>query len=254
MYDYLLGGGHNFEVDRAAVDQAVSALPFLPAVARANRAFLGRVVRHLAEAGVDQFLDLGSGIPTAGNVHEVAQEVNPGVHTVYVDIDPIAVAHSGALLRGHAHTEALCADLRQPRQVLDHPAVTRLIDWRRPVGLLMVAVLHFVEDHEDPWAVVDEFKSAIAPGSYLVLSHVTGDEIPDDARRRAGEIYENASAPGVPRSHAQVARFFDGLTMLDPGLVSVNDWRPALERGKRQPALFYAGVGRKPAPAPEGKQ
>jgi hypothetical protein len=255
IYDFLLGGKDNFESDRRAAQELVQAVPGAVTAARENREFLRRAVRFLAEeAGIRQFLDIGTGLPTGGNVHEIAHEVDPKARVVYVDNDPVVIVHANALLTADPTVAAIFSDLRVPRHLLETLSFRSLLDLDEPIAMLMVAVLHFVEDHEDPWAVVDEFKSAMAPGSYLVLSHVTGDHIPDDARRRAGEIYENASAPGVARSHAQVARFFNGLTMLAPGLVSVNDWRPALERRKRQPALFYAGVGRKPAFAPEGKR
>jgi hypothetical protein len=162
----------------------------------------------------------------------------------------MVIVHANALLATEPTVAAIRGDLRLPEHLLATLAVRSLLDLDQPLAVLMVAVLHFIEDREDPWSLVDQFKSAMKPGSYLVLSHITGDDIPEDARRRATEIYQSASAPGVTRTYAQVARFFDGLTVLDPGLVGVAEWRPPLERRKRQPALLYAGVGRKAGSVP----
>ncbi len=247
IYDFLLGGKDNFAADRLAAMELLEAVPEAAIAARDNRAFLGRAVRFLArEAGIRQFLDIGTGLPTRGNVHEIAHDTDPAARVVYVDNDPMVIVHANALLATQPTVSAVYSDLRFPRHLLAMLAVRSLLDLDEPLAVLMTAVLHFIEDHEDPWAIVDEFKSAMAPGSYLVLSHVTGDDIGEDARRRAAEIYQSASAPGVTRTHAQVARFFDGLDLLAPGLVSAADWRPAVEHSRREPALFYAGIGRKP--------
>ena len=247
IYDFLLGGKDNFAADRLAARELLEAVPDAAIAARDNRAFLGRAVRFLArEAGIRQFLDIGTGLPTGGNVHEIAHEADPLARVVYVDNDPMVIVHANALLVTEPTVSAVYGDLRYPRQLLAMLAVRSLLDLDEPLAVIMAAVLHFIEDHESPWAIVEEFKSAMAPGSYLALSHVTGDGIGEDARHRAAEIYRSASAPGVARTHAQVARFFNGLDLLAPGLVSVADWRPAAGHTRREPALFYGGIGRKP--------
>jgi hypothetical protein len=252
IYDFLLGGKDNFDADRQAARRLVEAVPGAALAARDNRAFLGRAVRFLAqEAGIRQFLDIGTGLPTRGNVHEIAQETDPLTRVVYCDNDPMVVVHANALLANESTVSAVYSDLRYPRHLLAMLAVRSLLDLDKPIAVLMVAVLHFIEDREDPWDLVDQFKSAMAPGSCLAISHVTGDELPGAARRRAAEVYESASAPGVARTSAQIARFFDGLDVVAPGLVSVPDWRPSLKRSRQQPTLFYAGVGRKPGHVPE---
>jgi S-adenosyl methyltransferase len=251
IYDFLLGGKDNFEADRQAARQLVEAVPGAALAAWDNRAFLGRAVRFLArEAGIRQFLDIGTGLPTRGNVHEIVQEIDPLTRVVYCDNDPMVVVHANALLASESTVSAVYSDLRYPHHLLAMPAVWSLMDLDKPLAVLMVAVLQFIEDREDPWDLVHQFKSAMSPGSYLVLSHVTGDDLADDAQRRAYEVYEKASAPGVARSRAEIDRFFDGLDMVAPGLVSVCDWRPVLERRRQQPTLFYAGVGRKPGHIP----
>jgi hypothetical protein len=255
IYDCLLGGKNNFDADRQAARELVQAVPRAAAAARANRGFLRRAVRYLAqEAGIRQFLDIGTGLPTAGNVHEIAHDVDPKARVVYVDNDPVVITHANALLATDPAVTAFYSDLLLPRHLLGTLAVRSLLGLNEPVAVLMVAVLHFIQDHQDPWAIVEEFTSAMAPGSYLVLSHVTGDDIPQSAQRQAASVYTHASAPGTARTHAQVARFFDGLTMLDPGLVNVTDWRPVLEHRKRRPVLFYGGIGRKPSTAPQDQR
>jgi len=229
MYDYLLGGAHNFAVDRAAADQAIAALPFLRAVAHANRHFLRRVVQFFAAEGVDQFLDLGSGIPTVGNVHEVAQATNAGARTVYVDVDPVAVAHARAVLCDDPTSEAILADLRHPRGVFEDPAVRRLIDWKRPVAVLMVAVLHFVPDEDDPYGVVAAYREQMAPGSYLALSHASRDDQPEDmdeAVDQAVRAYDDTGTGLVFRTTGQLAELLDGFVSVEPGIVPVPHWRP----------------------------
>ena len=247
IYDALLGGKDNYAADREAAEELLKAVPGAMAAARENRAFLGRAVRFLAgEAGIRQFLDIGTGLPTLGNVHEIAQAANPAARVVYADYDPVVLLHANVLLAKAVTVAAVDADLRYPRDLLTSPAVRALIDFDEPVAVLLVAVLHFLEDSDDPWKIVDCIKDHMAPGSYLVVSHVTGDDLPPDARQQAREVYENASAPGVTRAYDDIARFFDGLVMLAPGLVNVPTWRP--DRITRTPheTLFYAGVGRKP--------
>ena len=247
IYDALLGGKDNYAADREAAEELLKAVPGAMAAARENRAFLGRAVRFLAgEAGIRQFLDIGTGLPTLGNVHEIAQAANPAARVVYADYDPVVLLHANVLLAKAVTVAAVNADLRYPRDLLTSPAVRALIDFDEPVAVLLVAVLHFLEDSDDPWKIVDCIKDHMAPGSYLVVSHVTGDDLPPDARQQAREVYENASAPGVTRAYDDIARFFDGLVMLAPGLVNVPTWRP--DRITRTPheTLFYAGIGREP--------
>ena len=248
IYDALLGGKDNYAADREAAEELLKAVPGAAQAARENRAFLGRAVRFLAgEAGIRQFLDIGTGLPTLGNVHEIAQAANPVARVVYVDHDPVVMLHANVLLATSVTVAAVNADLRYPLDLLTSPAVRALIDFDEPVAVLLVAVLHFVEDSENPWKIVDCIKDRMAPGSYLVVSHVTGDDLPPDASAQAREIYEKASAPGVAREREDIDRFFDGLVMLSPGLVNVPDWRPDHIVRKPRETLFYAGVGRKPA-------
>ena len=254
IYDALLGGKDNYAADREAAEELLKAVPGAMAAARENRAFLGRAVRLLAgEAGIRQFLDIGTGLPTLGNVHEIAQAANPAARVVYADYDPVVLLHANVLVEKAVTVAAVNADLRYPRDLLTSPAVRALIDFDEPVAVLLVAVLHFLEDSDNPWKIVDCIKDHMAPGSYLVVSHVTGDDLPPDARQHAREVYENASAPGVTRAYDDIARFFDGLVMLAPGLVNVPAWRP--DRITRTPheTLFFAGIGRKPDSTAESR-
>jgi S-adenosyl methyltransferase len=171
VYDYALGGYHNFAADREFMQRAEVSWPGLGLLAHANRAYLGRVVRFLVDAGIKQFLDIGSGIPTVGNVHEVAQPIAPGVRVVYVDIDPVAVAHGQEMLAGNPDADAVQADIRRPDEVLDHPVVQELLDFSEPIGLLLIAVLHFVPDADDPAGILAGLRSRLAPGSYVAISH-----------------------------------------------------------------------------------
>ena len=226
IYDYILGGTHNFPADRAAAEALVQAAPFAPAVARANRAFLGRAVRYLTAAGVRQFLDIGSGIPTAGNVHEVT---GPDARVVYVDIDPVAVAESLEILEGRPGATAIRADVRQADAILDHPDVRRLISFDEPVGLLMVTVLHFIADDGEAYTAVERLTGALSAGSHLVISH---GSIPPQVALPANveateEVYRSRTATPVRgRTEAEVGRFFDGFELVEPGLVWVPAWRP----------------------------
>jgi S-adenosyl methyltransferase len=246
MYDYWLGGHDNFAADRIAALKIAERAPETPLAARANRAFLGRAVRFLAgEAGIRQFLDLGTGLPTRGNVHQVAQAITPGARIVYVDNDPMVLAHSRALKTGEG-TVVIRADLRDADTILGHPDTRRLIDFSEPLAVLFVSVLHFVAD-PDAHEAVARFTGAAAPGSYLVLSHATSD--PDPQAGAAGmAVYAGTANPSTLRTHEEVLAFFDGLDILDPGLVPVQQWRP----GEPAPAdagraWIVGGVGRKPA-------
>jgi SAM-dependent methyltransferase len=248
IYDYYLGGSHNFEVDREAARRAMEFMPGLPKIMQANRAFMRRAVRYALDEGIDQFLDIGSGIPTFGNVHEVAQTARPGARVVYVDHDPVAVAHSEAVLAGNEDTGVVAADLRKPREILESPEVGRLIERNRPVALLLVAILHFVEDEDDPYRAVAELRDACAPGSLLVLTHASYEGIPLPAERAAGtvDVYKDIRNPLIMRSRDEIARFFEGYDMVEPGLVPMPLWRPETASQDEDPYAFsgFAGVGR----------
>jgi len=248
IYDYYLGGSHNFEVDREAARKAMEFMPGLPKIMQANRAFMRRAVRFAAGEGITQFLDVGSGIPTFGNVHEVAQAACPGAHVVYVDHDPVAVAHSQAVLEGNEDAGVVAADLRKPQEILAGAEVERLIDLNRPVALLLVAILHFVEDEDDPYEAVAALRDALAPGSLLILTHASYEGIPLPQEQAAGsvDVYKDIRNPLIMRSRAEIARFFEGYDMVEPGLVPPPHWRPETPPEDEDPYAFsgFAGVGR----------
>ena len=248
IYDYYLGGSHNFEVDREAARRAMEFMPGLPKIMQANRAFMRRAVRWAAGEGITQFLDIGSGIPTFGNVHEVAQAASPGARVVYVDHDPVAVAHSQAVLEGNADADVVAADLRKPQEILDSAQVQGLIDLDRPVALLLVAILHFVEDADDPYAAVAELSAGLAPGSLLVLTHASYEGIPLSPERAGGavDVYKDIRNPLIMRSRDEIARFFEGYDMVEPGLVPMPQWRSDTAPEDEDPYAFsgFAGVGR----------
>jgi hypothetical protein len=224
MYDYYLGGRDNYVVDREAADQMMVAVPESKEMVRANRAFLVRAVHHLAaEMGIRQFLDIGSGLPTQQNVHEVAQAVSPDSRVVYVDHDPHAVVHGRALLATGENTDFIHGDLLRPEKILEDPRVGRLIDFDEPVAILIVAILHFVSDEDGPMDILERLRQAMAPGSHLAISHVL-----DDPRPHAiGKILTASGAPPWhPRSHEDVVRFFDGFDLVEPGVVLLPHWRP----------------------------
>ncbi|MFD3548079.1 SAM-dependent methyltransferase [Streptomyces sp. NPDC058655] len=255
IYDYYLGGSHNFEVDRETARRAMEFMPGLPKIMQANRAFMRRAVRHAVDQGITQFLDIGSGIPTFGNVHEIAQAASPGARVVYVDHDPVAVAHSQAVLAGDEHSGIVAADLRKPQDILDAPEVTRLLDLDRPVALLLVAVLHFLEEDDEPYAAVAALRDALAPGSLLILTHASYEGIPLTEEVAGGTVgvYRDIRNPLVMRSGEQIRGFFDGFELLEPGLVSMPDWRPEAPaspqdaEAEEDPYAFsgFGGVGRK---------
>ncbi|MFF5340195.1 SAM-dependent methyltransferase [Streptomyces althioticus] len=249
MYDYYLGGSHNFEVDREAARKAMEFMPGLPKVMQANRAFMRRAVRYAVSEGVTQFLDIGSGIPTFGNVHEVAQAADPEARVMYVDHDPVAVAHSKVVLEGDDRADILAADLRKPQEILGSDEVGRLIDLNRPVALLLVAILHFVEEADDPYRPVAELREALAPGSMLVLTHATYEGIPLPPERAEGavDVYRDMRNPLIMRTRDEIARFFEGYDMVEPGLVPMPRWRPDTAPEDEDPYAFsgLAGVGRR---------
>ncbi|MEU6553807.1 SAM-dependent methyltransferase [Streptomyces sp. NPDC046915] len=248
IYDYYLGGSYNFEVDREAARRALDFMPGLPKIMQANRAFLRRAVRFACAEGITQFLDIGSGIPTFGNVHEVAQAATEGARVVYVDHDPVAVSHTEAVLAGNAGTGVVAADLRKPDEILASPRVEALIDLNRPVALLLVAILHFVEDADDPYGAVARLSEALAPGSLLILTHASYEGIPVAAERAEGavDVYKGIRNPLIMRSRDEIARFFEGYDMVEPGLVPMPHWRPQTPPEEEDPYAFsgFAGVGR----------
>jgi hypothetical protein len=249
VYDALLGGTHNFAVDQEVASTLAEIVPTVRDGARANRAFLGRAVRFLAGAGIRQFLDIGSGVPTEGNVHEVARVAAPGSRVVYVDADPVAIAHGRAILAGEENATVVEADLREPEAILDHPEVARLIDFDRPVGLLLIAVLHFIRDEDKPGDLVNRLARALVPGSYLAISHTTFDEQTASAVETVRRLYTRAAAPVLPRGHAAIQAFFDGFDLVEPGVVFNPRWRPdgaGPFTHLPERSWMYAGVGRKP--------
>jgi hypothetical protein len=249
VYDYLLGGKDNFPADRAAAERGLAAAPEVRDTVRANRAFLVRAVRFLAESGVRQFIDVGTGIPTRPNVHEVAQAVAPDTRVVYVDNDPIVLVHARALMAGPGHgaTTVIQADLRDPQAILSHPQLTELIDFSQPVAIVLVAVLHLLADGEDPAGIVRQLLAPASSGSYLVLSHSGLDFNPERSRA----VSASAARDGVTlvaRPHADILGFFKGFDLVEPGLVQVSQWRPdhELTDDERARVWTYAGVARKP--------
>jgi SAM-dependent methyltransferase len=250
MYDYYLGGKDHFEVDRVRAEEAVAVDPTLVTLIKENRAFLGRAVRYLAAQGIDQFLDIGTGLPTQQNVHQIAHSVNPDARIVYVDYDEQVVAHGRALLGDSERTRIIQADLRRPREILDHPDVKRVLDFSRPVALLLVATLHFIPDEDDPSGIMAELRDALAPGSYLALTHASADGVPDVVAKVV-EVYKRTSAPGTPRTREQVTGLFGDFALVEPGLVWAPLWRPErpVSREEAVRVWFYAGVARSVPPS-----
>jgi hypothetical protein len=254
MWDYQLGGKDNFAADRLAADALNEACAKVGApdgrvVARENRAFIDRAVRFLAgPAGIDQFIDLGAGLPTLGNVHQIGQRINPAVVTAYIDNDPLVLVHGRALLADNQQTTVIQADLRNPEQMLDHPDLHTSVDLTRPVAIMLVAVLHLVPDR-DAFAIVAKLRDAMVPGSYLSITHAAGDVRPDLAAALAAEFSRlDVSTPFIPRDREAVRGFFEGLDLVRPGLVFPTLWRPNNPRSATPGSQWmYAGIGRKPA-------
>lgn len=243
VYDYLLGGGHNFAADRAVGEIVLRVQPHGRQIASSNRAFLSRAVRHLVARGIKQFLDLGSGIPTVGNVHEVAQRADPDCRVVYVDYDPVAVAHSELMLRDNDHAAVVDADLTQAERVLDSPEVRRLIDFTEPVGLLTVAIFHFISDEKQPLDILRKYRSVLPPGSYLALSHLTADQMPAESAAVVEAMRESRD-PMYFRSYPEVLAMFEGFELVPPGVVAASRWHGDQGDTSDQEGV-YAGVGRK---------
>jgi SAM-dependent methyltransferase len=247
MYDYALGGYHNFAIDREFVEKAESAMPGAKLLGHTNRAFLGRAVQWLARAGIRQFLDIGSGIPTLGNVHEVAQQAAPDSRVVYVDIDPVAVAHGQALLAGNDLTGVIQADLRHPSHILSHPDVLALLDFSQPVAVLLNAVMHFLPDSDDPPAITAQIRDALVAGSYLVMTH--GRREPEIAheQEKVAKLYESTPTSFHLRDEGAVDRMFDGFELVAPGITTVTRWHPDPNGQDEAPQeSLLAAVGRKP--------
>lgn len=249
MYDYHLGGFHNVASDRQAAEAAASGYPDLPVIMRLNRTFLRRAVRYLVDQGIRQFLDLGSGIPTVGNVHEVAQALQPATRVVYVDNDPVAVALSEVILDGTPNVGVLQTDICFPEQVLAHPVVARWLDFERPVAILLVFVLHFVPEDAAASRLVRMLRDAMAPGSYLVISHGTVEPMAPRVVAEQTALSRQTSHTLHLRSRAQIAAYFAELAMVEPGLVYLPLWRPegSDDRWFDQPerSASYGGIGRK---------
>jgi SAM-dependent methyltransferase len=247
VYDYLLGGKDNFAADREAAEQAILINPDVVPTARANRAFLARATRFVAsEVGLRQFLDIGTGMPASSNIHEVAQSVAPESRVVYVDHDPIVLSHARALLISgpEGRTDFLEADLRQPLAILAEAA--RTLDFGRPVAVVLTAILHLIQDQDDPYLLVRQLVGALAPGSCVVISHAASDIGNGDMASMASRLNELMAQQTVPRDRNQVGRFFAGLDLIEPGLVRVPEWRPAMAADAKAPAQMWVGVALKP--------
>ena len=247
MYDYMLGGKDNYAADRAAAEAAIKVYPDMVFTARANRAFLGRVVRYLAgEAGIRQFLDIGTGIPAAGNTHQVAQAVAPECRIVYVDHDPVVLAHARALLTSddQGATDYIDADLRDTQTILDQAAQT--LDFSRPVAVMLIAILHAIGDDDDPHGIVASLVGAVPPGSYLALSHMSSDILGPEKGPELRRVGRQLSHQQYSyRSNAEIARFFDGLELVEPGLVQVEQWRPTSQIETKNGSALVGAVARK---------
>lgn len=252
IYDAHLGGFHNFQVDRDAAAEIVALMPELPDIMRANRSFLRRAVRHLVGLGVTQFLDLGSGIPTVGNVHEIAWKANPECRIVYVDIDPVAVSHSRNILGSTDRATVVQGDLREPERILADPETRRLLDFEQPIAVLMFAVLHFVPDSDDPAGIICGYLDAMVPGSHLALSHATLEGPEREKAEEATAHFQRSVTDFTMRTRAEVTALFDGLELVEPGVVYLPEWRPDAgdEFGDARRASQFAAMARKlPAPA-----
>lgn len=246
VYDYILGGAHNFAVDRVLGDELAHTSPDAAAAMRTNRLFLRRAVRFLARQGMTQYLDIGSGIPTVGNVHEIAQEIAPESTVVYVDVDPVAVAHSETILDGNERVAVLCVDLREPDRIVAEATELGLLDFDRPVAVILVGMVHFLSGVDGPGKAIARLRTRLARGSYLALSHATMDQQPPEVIA-AQQLSARTPTPLHPRTYTEVSAFFGDLSMVDPGLVFTCEWRPdsgeIIECPERTGA--YAGIGRK---------
>jgi hypothetical protein len=245
MYDYLLGGGANFAVDREAADAAVAAWPYLQQGARIQRAFMRRAVSYLTREGVDQFLDLGSGIPTAGNVHEIAHRENPAARIAYVDYEPVAVHAARAMLGDDQRVSVTQLDIRKPDAVLSAPTVADLFDFTRPIAILAVGILHFLQDADDPVGLLGQYRDACPPGSYLAISQASQVSLPNEQVAQFLAAYARSTTPAVWRTKDEIERFLAGYRLVDPGLVLLPQWRPDVPVSDAEAAdsNIYGGVG-----------
>jgi hypothetical protein len=245
MYDYYLDGKDNYPVDREAVERVAEAMPEIRQLARENRAFLRRAVRYMARQGIRQFIDIGSGLPTAGNTHEIAQEIAPDARVVYVDNDPVVLAHGRALLARDDNTTVITADMHEPADVLRHPKTTRLIDFSQPVGVLLIAMVHFLTVEERP-AVMGQLYDALAPGSHVTATHVTTVGKSADAVAQIEAVYATTPTPIFFRDSTEIGHFFDGYELVEPGLVTLDTWRPdPADPAPGATKWLYGAVGRK---------
>jgi S-adenosyl methyltransferase len=251
MYDYALGGKDNFAADRAAVEELFSLSPENRHVPRANRRFLRRAVQFVVSQGVRQFLDLGTGLPSQGHIHEIVGETDSDAHVVYVDYDPVVASHARALLMGSDHVTVVQADIRDPEGILTDPAVTASIDFSRPVAVLFVSVLHGIPDRDDPAGIVRAFARRTAPDSYMILSHLTSEGHPPELVAQKEKVFARSSAPMSYRSRAEIMAMFDGFDLVEPGLTAVTRWRGDAIDAHLDAAgeWWLGGVGRKKAQA-----
>ncbi|WP_311932240.1 SAM-dependent methyltransferase [Microbispora sp. H11081] len=230
MYDYYLGGKDNFAADREAAQKIIEILPNLPDIARENREFLIRVVSHLSRQGIRQFLDIGAGLPTQRNVHQVAQDLAPDSKVVYVDNDPIVLVHARAILAENERVVAVEADMRHPEALLRHPEIREHIDFSKPVAVLLLGVLHFVPDDDEAMRIVTALREPLVPGGYLVVSHGSLGKLSADQEAEGREVFSRTSVPGTTsRSYEQVLAFFEGLDLVEPGVVPLHEWRPRID-------------------------
>jgi hypothetical protein len=248
IYDCLLGGGHNFAADREVVAKLLVAQPNLRWIARANRDFMRRAVSFMVEQGIRQFLDLGSGIPTVGNVHEVVQRAAPETRVVYVDYDEVAVAHGQLILARNERVTVLQADICHPGMVLGAPEARALLDFRQPVGVLLLTTLHFVAPELDPVGAISGYGEALPSGSYLAVSHFDRGLLPSGRAEEIAGVMARTELPAYPRDHAEIVKMFAGFNLVDPGLVPVSLWRPdfPVDADQAREVLMSGGVGRKP--------
>jgi O-methyltransferase involved in polyketide biosynthesis len=244
MYDYYLGGDNNFPADRETAERVLRTAPWIRATALENRAMMGRAVRALAADGLRQFIDVGAGLPTRGNVHEMAQTVTPDARVVYVDNDPIVLGHNRALLSRVSNATTVRADLRRPESIIGHPQLKANIDWSQPVVLLLVAVMHFVTDDDDPLGIIGQFRATMAPGSHVVITHLHHPAGDVEAMERMTSIYQKANVPLLFRTAGEIQALFTGFDLLDPGLVQVQAWRPDAPPEAGEEIWGLGGVGR----------
>ncbi|GAB3458065.1 SAM-dependent methyltransferase [Actinophytocola sediminis] len=246
VYDYLLGGMANFAKDREFAERLTDIAPEAAKMARSNRAFLRRAVTHCLDNGIRQFLDIGSGIPTAGNVHEIAQRIEPSAKVVYVDIEPVAVTHTELMLADNENADVVRGELLEQEALFSSEPVRRLLNFDEPIAVLMVSVLHFIEDDAKPYAAVARYIDAVVPGSFLVISHIAAEDT--DEQSKARQLYQKNAVPIVARTSEQVAKFFTGMDLVEPGVVWTPQWHPEVTDDVVDPfrSKGFVGVARKP--------